>query len=169
MDKSGRSSESPNSSVLPHANDEIGVRGGDAGDLLAALVSSPQAELSLVLDRKWKVESEGHVILVANSPYVGPNLQLAPLDGMHDGLLEVLLFANQTKIEVITNMAQIAIRPGSDERIRRYQVHQVDIRTDPPMPVLADGFELGETPLSISVQGGALTMIAGKPGSENHG
>jgi hypothetical protein len=38
----------------------------------------------------------------------------------------------------------------------------VDIHTQPMMPVMADGFSLGDGPLSISIRKCALTVMAGE-------
>jgi diacylglycerol kinase (ATP) len=149
------------SALFPAADDIQHGELNRIGDLLAALVASQPAKLQLKLDGEWDVECEGHAALVANLPFVGPNLPLAPPESINDGLLEVLLFADQNKIEVFTNMAQMTMLQGNDERIRHYQVHRLEMHTDPPMPVLADGFELGATPVTISIQKGALNMIAG--------
>ena len=50
---------------------------------------------------------------------------------------------------------------AEDPRIQHYQVRRVDIDTHPAMPVMADGLEMGEGPLHISVQRHALAVMVG--------
>lgn len=130
------------------------------GDLLSTLVSFPPAEMRLLLDHHDEIITQGHVVLIGNMPYTGPHFRIDPASQFDDNLLEVLIFANLTKLELLGSAVQIA---GGihDPRIQRYHVHSALIDTQPPMPVLVDGFPLGEGPLSISVNHQSLQVIAG--------
>ena len=150
------------SALFPAADD---IQHGNlvrVGDLLSTLVSFPPAEMRLVLDHHDEINTQGHVVLVGNMPFVGPHFHIDPASRFDDGLLEVLIFANLTKLELLGSAVQIA-GGLSDPRIQRYHVRSALIDTQPPMPVLVDGFPLGEGPLSISVNHQSLRVIAGNP------
>ena len=154
------------SALFPAADD---IQHGNLvriGDLLSTLVSSPPAELRLILDHREEIVTQGHVVLVGNMPFIGPHFRVDSASQLDDGLLEVLIFANLTKLDLIGSVVQIAGGGPEgglqDPRVQRYHVRSALIETTPPMPVLVDGFPLGEGPLSISVNRHTLRMITGK-------
>ncbi|RPI26844.1 MAG: hypothetical protein EHM70_18505 [Chloroflexota bacterium] len=137
------------------------------GDFLAALAASPPAEMHLRLDGKQKINPMCHVVLVSNMPYIGPHFQAGTPASLNDGLLDVLLFSDLSKIDLMGFAAQV-VRTGSgpeDERIQHYHVHRVDINTNPAMLIMADGLALGEGPVRIRVRRHALAVMAGEPES----
>ncbi len=137
------------------------------GDLLSTLVAFPPAEIHLVLERKQVIDTQGHVVLVSNMPYLGPHYPVAPPHSYLNGLLEVLVFANVTKLELLAKAVQFvggAPETTDDPRVQRYQVRRLEISTKPPMPILVDGFPFGEGPLEITAKREALTVMAGAPG-----
>jgi diacylglycerol kinase (ATP) len=156
------------SALFPAADD---IQHGNLtrlGDFLAALVASPPAEMHLLLHGKQKINTLCHVVLVSNMPYIGPHFQVGTPASMNDGLLDVLLFADLSKMDLLGYAVQAA-RAGEkpeDERIQHYHVRRVDIDTNPAMPVMADGLALGNEPLHIRVQRHALAVMVGEPVSE---
>ena len=135
------------------------------GDFLASLAASPPAQMHLLLDRKQEIKTMCHVALVSNMPYIGPHFQAGASDSMSDGLLDVLLFADLSKMDLVGYAVQVARADGGPEdvRIQHYHVRRVDIDTNPVMPVMADGVSLGEGPLRIRVQRHALAVMASEP------
>lgn len=134
------------------------------GDFLATLVSSPPAQMDLVLDKRKKIHSHGHVMLAANMPYVGPRHQISPGGTCTDGLLDVLIFADLSKMELVSHAAvQLSGGVAEDPRIQHYQARSIEIVTTPPMPIVADGSLLGQGPLHIRLRRHALAVMVGAP------
>ena len=133
------------------------------GDFLATLVGSSPAKMHLVLDGKQEINTTCHAVLVSNMPYIGPHFQVGTSTSMNDGLLDVLLFADLSKMDLLGYAVQVARAEGGpeDERIQHHHVRRVDIDTNPAMRIMVDGLELGEGPLRISVQRHALTVMSG--------
>jgi diacylglycerol kinase (ATP) len=131
------------------------------GDLLATLVSSQAAKFSLHIDGERQINTQGHVVLVANMPYLGPHFPVTSEKAFNDGSLDVLVFANLTKLELLGNAVQTASGGVEDARIRRFRAQRVTIKSDPAMPVMVDGFSLGYGRVNLQVRPNALTMIAG--------
>ena len=151
------------SALFPSADD---IQHGNLtrlGDFLATLVASSPAEMHLVLDGKQEIDTTCHVILVSNMPYIGPHFQVGTPASINDGLLDVLLFADLSKMDLLGYAVQAARVDGGpeDERIQHYHVRRVEIDTHPAMPVMADGLALGEGQLRISVQRHALAVMVG--------
>jgi diacylglycerol kinase (ATP) len=76
----------------------------------------------------------------------------------------------QGHVALVSNMpyaAQKVVGGGTeDPRIHHFRARRVDMDTQPAMPVMADGLDLGEGPLHISVQRHALAVMVGKPAPE---
>jgi len=152
------------SALFPAADDVQHGKLARLGDLLAALVSSPQAELSIALDEGDEILTRGHVILISNMPYIGPHYQVETEGSFDDGYLNALVFSSQTTLEALGSAVQFASTFEEDARIQRCRVRQLNINSRPPLPVLADGISLGEGPLQISILPRALAvMSSGKP------
>jgi len=133
------------------------------GSILSTLSSFPLADIHILLDKDQNVELKGHVALVANLPYFGMNYRVTPDSPFDDGELDVLVFSEFTKLELVGNVLQTTDVETGDHRIQRYRARKLTIRTDPAMPVQADGTALGNTPVEISVKRKALSVITGLP------
>jgi diacylglycerol kinase (ATP) len=157
------------SAIFPSADDIQHGKLARIGDFFAALVASPPAEIHLVLDNKQEIRTQGHVALVSNMPYIGLHFQVGAAAAFKDGLLDVLLFTDLSKMQLLGYAAQKVVGVGTeDPRIQHFQARRVDVDTQPAMPVMADGLEMGEGPLHITVQRHALAVMVGTsaPGAE---
>jgi diacylglycerol kinase (ATP) len=155
------------SAIFPSADDIQHGNLARIGDFLTALVASPPAEMHLVLDNKQEVHTQGHIALVSNMPYIGLHFQVGSPIAFNDGLLDVLLFTDLSKMELLGYAATKVVGGGTeDPRIQHFQARRVDMDTQPAMPVMADGLEMGEGSLHISVQRHALAVMVGKPAPE---
>ena len=151
------------SALFPSADD---IQHGNltrVGDFLATLVASTPAEMHLTLDGKQKINTMCHAVLISNMPFIGPHFQVGTPASINDGLLDVLLFADLSKMDLLSYAVQAATSVGEpeDERIQHYHVHSVEIDTNPAMPLMADGLALGEGPVHISVHRHSLAVMVG--------
>ena len=152
------------SALFPSADD---IQHGNltrVGDFLATLVASSPAEMHLTLDGKREINTKCHAVLISNMPYIGPHFQVGTPASINDGLLDVLLFADLSKMDLlgyVVQVAQAGVR-SEDEHIQHYHVRRVDISTHPAMPVMADGTALGEGLVRIEVRRHVLAVMVGK-------
>jgi diacylglycerol kinase (ATP) len=148
------------SAVFPSIDDIQHGHLEKIGDFLSMLVTSAPSEMKLVLEGGQEIKKTGHAVLVSNMPYIGRHYQVGGTAAFKDGLLDVLLFAELTKMDLIghavkgTNLVDL-----EDDRIQHYHVRSIDITTLPPMPVMADGLTLGEGAVHIEVLRRTLAMI----------
>ncbi len=148
--------------LYPAADD---IQHGDlirVGDLLAALFNSPQAELRLILDDRRVEAATAHVALIANSPYFGPNFQISPDISFMDHWLDVFVFSDLTKLELVGYAVSLNVGGIEDPRILHYRARKVVIQSVPRMPVMADGFSLREGNLVAVLHPQALRVISGR-------
>jgi diacylglycerol kinase family enzyme len=134
------------------------------GDFLSTLAASPPAEIHLTFDNGQEIHNLGHVVLVSNMPFIGFHYQVGDTASFKDGLLDVLFFANLSKLDLLGYVFQgIGSGRAEDPRIQRYHVRRVEIDSHPSMPVMADGSGLGEGRVGIEVRRQALTVMVGGP------
>jgi len=102
-------------------------------------------------------------ISVCNTPYYGARLRFAPRAVMDDGLLDVLIYTNFSKLEYIQHAISISQgqRPLEPKVVRRkIRSIYIDVvnRASEPVVVHADGEPIGHTPASVMVLPGALRV-----------
>lgn len=137
------------------------------GDFLATLTTAPPSEIYITLDEMQEITSSGHVVLVSNMPYVGRHYQVGPQNSYSDGLLDVLLCADISKLDLMLGymLKGQEINAVTDSRIKNFRVRKISIDTKPVMAVMADGIILGEGSAQIGIQQDALAVII--PGKSN--
>jgi diacylglycerol kinase (ATP) len=152
------------STLFPSADDIQHGNLARIGDFLTTLAASPPAEIRLLLDGKQEIHNLGHMVLVSNMPFIGLHYQVAPADAFNDGLLDVLFFADLSKLELLYYVFQ-GVGEGypEDARILHFRVRRVEIDTHPVMPVMADGSALGEGLVRIEVRRHALAVMVARP------
>ena len=114
----------------------------------------------LTLDDESKVEVETMLVVVSNTPVFGRNFLVAPDASMKDGLLDISVYPDFSKIELISYYA--AVMDGGysgDRKVQRYQARKLKIKASPKLDVMADGVVLGRGTVTIKVRPGALRVI----------
>ena len=140
------------SALFPAADDIQHGNLARIGDFLSTLTASPPAEIRLLLDNKNKIQSQGHVVLVSNMPVIGLHYQVGSASAFHDGLLDVLFFAELSKLDLLGYVIQgVGEGKPEDPRIQHYHVRRVEIDTTPAMPVMKDGTAIGDGRVRIEV------------------
>jgi diacylglycerol kinase (ATP) len=150
------------STLFPSVDDIQHGNLARVGDFLATLAASPPADIHLLLDDGQEIHKLGYVVLVSNMPYIGFHYQLGSVASFKDGLLDVLFFADLSKLDLLGYVFQgIAVDKMEDSRIQHYHVRRVDIDTHPAMPVMADGSPLGNGFVRIEAQRRVLAVMVG--------
>jgi diacylglycerol kinase (ATP) len=110
------------------------------GDLLATFITNPPSNFRLNLDRgRQRLNVEAHTMVVLNMPYLGANFQIASSVDWRDGLLDVFVYADLGKLDLLTHAVQVAQGFTDDPRVRHLRVQHLEIQTDPALPVMIDG------------------------------
>ena len=151
------------STLFPSADD---IQHGNVtriGDFLSTLVTSPPAELHLLLDNKKEISDQGHIVLVSNMPHIGFHYQVGQKTSFNDGLLDVLFFADLSKLDLLNYVFQgVGVGKPEDPRIQHYHVRSVEITTKPAMQIMADGNPIGEGNVHIEVKPRALKVMVAR-------
>jgi diacylglycerol kinase (ATP) len=149
------------SDIYPFADS---VQHGDLtqiGNLLSTVVSSTPSHLQMILDGHKRIDMSAYMVLIANMPYIGPRFQISPDVSWNDNHLDVFVFSDMSKLDLISYAVQSTGGAVEDARIKHYRVKRLTIRSDPPMPVLADGMPLDQGPVTALVHARALAVMGG--------
>jgi len=133
------------------------------GDFLAALVTTPPADIHLLLNDNKEIHKMGHVLLVSNMPYIIRHYKVGTVTSFKDGLLDILLSSGLSKLNLVGYVLKgSATDTQKDPLFQHFRVSKVDIDTNPAMPIMADGIALGEGKVRIEVQKQALAVMVGR-------
>jgi diacylglycerol kinase (ATP) len=120
----------------------------------------------LTLDDESKIKVETMLVTVANTPIIGAKNLVAPDASMDDGLLDIAVYPNFTKAQLLGYFA-VTAHEGAipDGTIQRYRARKIKVKTSPKLDVAAEGIILGKGSAWIKVLPGALRVIAPEPGT----
>jgi diacylglycerol kinase (ATP) len=155
--------------IYPHA---IKVRKGKRvvqslkGVVQTVLSHETAPKGTLQMDEESNVTVESMLAIVSNAPLIGPNMLLDPDASMDDGLLDVSVYPNFSKGQLLALSAKsLNGKEPDDGKIQRYRVEKVTIKTKPKLDVMADGIMLGKGKVKIKVFPGALRIYAPEVGA----
>ena len=127
---------------------------------LTLIHQEPEPEVFLTLDDESKIEVKTMLVVVSNAPMFGANFLVAPDASLNDGLLDVSVYPNFSKTELLAYYARIRDEGFSaNEKVQRYRACKIEIKTNPKMDVMADGVMLGKGKVEIKSKAGALWII----------
>jgi diacylglycerol kinase (ATP) len=116
---------------------------------------------------RFKISFDGHrsrpyralQISICNAPYYGAHFRFAPQAVMDDGLLDVLIYKNFSKLAYLRHA--IAITQGQrilEPALVRRRVSSLRIAAEQPVELHADGVPCGHTPADVQIIPGALRV-----------
>ena len=127
--------------------------------ILAALSQPSPAHYFLNLDGN-EFECDGLACMIANAASLGvAGLDLADNISITDGLLDVFIIRKIDMEELFSMAARVLGSPETPDSLLHWQVSKVQIRSDPPQQIEADGDLIGVGQASIEVLPLALNII----------
>ena len=144
------------------ANDARVIRGNlvYAWGAIRALVPWKPARFEVTLDGR-ELGFEGYTVAVANSPYYGGGMKVAPAADPADGLLDVIFVKRTSKLRFLANLPKVFAGTHVDlDEIEAHRAREVVMRADRPFDVYADGDPITTLPTTVRVIPGALRVIA---------
>lgn len=127
---------------------------------LTLLHQEPAPEVFLTLDEESKVKIKTMLVVVSNAPMFGANFLVAPDASVTDGLLDISVYPDFSKTELLAYYARIRDEGySSNEKVQRYRASKIEIKTNPKMDVMADGVMLGKGKVEITTKARAVWMI----------
>ena len=149
------------------ARDLALVDDGDYGAILRSLEAAVRfrpSEMTIELDGDRTIETAALLVVVANGPYMGAGLTVAPEASLDDGLFDVRVFMHETKAELTRYLASVAFgRRVEDPRVLTERAATVRITSLEPLPAHANSHDLGTTPVVFQSRAGVLRVVAPGP------
>ncbi len=122
--------------------------------------------VSLTLDDDSQIEVQTMLVTIANTPLIGLRNLVAPDASLDDGLLDISVYPNFSKAEVLSYFARTSRENSvSDGRIQRYRARKIKVKTNPKLDIAAEGILLGKGTARIKVLARELSVIAPEPGA----
>jgi diacylglycerol kinase (ATP) len=127
---------------------------------LAKLSAFQPTRFLIAFDERRSRSYSAVQVSVCNTPYYGAHLRFAPDAVMDDGLLDVLIYKNFSKLEYLRHAFSISQgRRALMPKIMQRKVKSLHISTETPVEMHADGVSQGATPATITVIPGALNAF----------
>ncbi|MFC2016744.1 diacylglycerol/lipid kinase family protein [Chloroflexota bacterium] len=125
----------------------------------ASLAGYENKCITVLVDDENEEVFECAMIVMANGAYFGGGMQMAPDAKPNDGLLDMVIFGNMSKSELLkTWPLTYKGRHVDHDKVRLLKIRNVTIQCAEKILVEADGELLGEGPVSFSVVPSALTV-----------
>lgn len=136
-------------------------------DAVTTVLKHPTTpKVYLTLDDESKVRVKTMLVTVSNQPLMGAHFLVAPDASVDDGLLDIAVYPEFSKAQLVSYFAQVREEGTADEsKVQRYRAAKIKIKADPKMAVLADGVVMGKGAIKIRVRHNALRVIAPKVGT----
>lgn len=103
-------------------------------------------------------------LAIANGPFTGRAMAIAPDARVDDGRLDVVCFLGYGPFEFLKELLRASLGVGSGTRTARYRAAQVTVRSHHPLPVRADSTDIAATPVTIGVREGVLRLVVPRAG-----
>jgi diacylglycerol kinase (ATP) len=128
-------------------------------DLIGVLRRARRTRIRLRLDGR-PVEVKAIAVVVANAPFTGLGLNLAPDAALDDGCFDVRVFRRYSRTEFLRHFWSISFgRRAYAPKIAEYRATRVEVETA-GLPCRADDFDLPRSPLDLVVRPGVLRVVA---------
>jgi YegS/Rv2252/BmrU family lipid kinase len=137
----------------------IGGSARFAAAAIAALGRYKNVAVSLRLDER-EMTINSNLIVVANGRFAGGGMMLAPHAELDDGLLDVIVTDEATRLDVIRELPRI--QRGAhlkNPKVTEMRAREVSINSEEPMAIDLDGEMLGFTPAHLRVLPSAIRFV----------
>lgn len=130
---------------------------------LAALAAWVPAGFTVTVHRPSGVSVRnfsGWSVAVANSGFYGGGLELAPQASLRDGLLDVVTAGRTSKLKLLTVLPKMFLgRHLAEASIETCVATRVELDSDRPLTLFADGEPVAGLPVELTVRRAALRML----------
>ncbi len=126
--------------------------------LLATLLFYKNKEVSLVVDGKAE-ERKICTVLMSNGKYGGGGMLAAPDANLTDGHLDVLIIGDVSKPDLLWSLPRVYKGTHlTHPKVTMKRARELEIRSNEPLPLQADGELLGELPAHFYVLPAVLNI-----------
>jgi YegS/Rv2252/BmrU family lipid kinase len=126
---------------------------------IRALMSWRPARFRLRIDSR-PATLTGYTVAIANSPAYGGGMFLAPGASLTDGLLDVVMIADQPRLQFLRHLPKVfkgehVTLPA----VRIVRAREVEVDADRQFTVYADGDPIAQLPVKVTVAAAAVRVM----------
>jgi diacylglycerol kinase (ATP) len=126
---------------------------------LRTLLTFKPTRIRITFDDRQRRPYEALQVTICNAPFYGMHLEVVPNILMDDGLLDVVIYRNFSKLEYILHAISISQgRRSYQPKIIHKRVSSLRINSDQPLDLQVDGVPQGTTPALVTVLPAALRV-----------
>jgi YegS/Rv2252/BmrU family lipid kinase len=129
---------------------------------LRALIAWRPARFELELEPPGERHVfSAYTVGACNSKTYGGGMRAAPGAMLDDGLLEVVLLENVSKLAFLTRIFPKLFKGTHvhDPRVHVFRAREISLDADRPFAMYADGDPIGQLPVRVRALAGAITML----------
>ncbi len=117
--------------------------------------------LSFTADGAGERTIRGYAVAACNSGVFGGGMALAPGASMEDGLLDVVLTKEASKVAYLRGLPKVFKGTHLDDpNVELFRARELRVDAERPFRIYADGDPIGQTPATIRAVPGALRVLA---------
>lgn len=131
--------------------------------LLKKLFTFKTTTIDLSIDGKKHIFEQTWFVTVSNQPYYGGGMKIAPKAVPDDGLMEVTVVHQLSKLKLL--LVFISVFWGKHvyfKEVKTFTGRDISIQSDSSLFIHADGENIGSTPIKIHLQSRALQVLTRK-------
>ena len=126
---------------------------------LKTLLTYKPTKILVTFNDRQRHPYEALQVTICNAPFYGMHLEVVPNILMDDGLLDVVIYRNFSKLEYLRHAISISQgRRRYQPKIVHRRVTSLRINTDQPLDLQVDGVSQGTTPALVTVLPNALRV-----------
>jgi len=127
--------------------------------IIKTLKDLGETPVTLELDGKVKTE-KAQGVFILNTVYAGGGLKLSPEADYRDGLLDVLVMRDMSRLEVMNVLPKVYTGDHlGHQKVDFYRVREVKVYSEPAVRKLFDGNIIGTTPVRAKIFAKPLKVI----------
>lgn len=126
--------------------------------LLTTLVTYRNKDVRILLDGE-ELRQRANAVIVCNGCYCGGGMHIAPDADPSDGLFDVIVIGDTTKLEFLANVPKVYKGTHlTHPKVDAYRAREVRVEAQQQMFLQADGELIGEAPVTFRVVPEALRV-----------
>jgi YegS/Rv2252/BmrU family lipid kinase len=127
---------------------------------LRALVAWNPASFTVIVDGDSR-EFTGYTVAVGNSKVYGGGMFILPLEELDDGMLDVIVCKRISKLRFLIDLPKVFKGTHVDaDYTEFFRGEQIEVSSDRPFVIYADGDPIGATPAVMRVERRCLRVLA---------
>jgi diacylglycerol kinase (ATP) len=128
--------------------------------LIKELIFYQPAKVVLQIDGEEHLFERTWLVTISNHPYYGGGMKIAPYAKTDDGLFQIIVVDNISRLKIL--LLFVTVFWGGHTKMKEVKVltgKQIHLHTSSPLPLHADGENIGSGSVSVYVQANALSVI----------